>query len=55
MERNGLTIVGETKSQGRYAFEARTADKMHVLYLDVLKQPAHAKIGILDHYSWPRP
>jgi hypothetical protein len=55
MERNGLTILSETKSQGRYAFEARTADTRHVLYLDVLKQTANTKIGILDHYSWPRP
>ena len=56
MERNGLTIVRESKSEDwRYALEARTADRMHVLYVDLLKRPRDTHIGIMDHYSWPRP
>jgi hypothetical protein len=38
LERNGLAIVSESQSQDwRYAFEARSADRMHQVYLDVLK------------------
>ena len=56
MERNGLTIVRESKSQEtRYALEARTADRMHVVYVDISSRPRETHIGIMNHYSWPRP
>jgi hypothetical protein len=55
-EQHGLTIASETKSETRfYALEARTTDRMHVVYLDVHAQPNGTKIVMMDHYSWPRP
>ena len=39
MDRNGLTIVSESQSHDwRYAFEARSDDRMHQVYLDVLRR-----------------
>ena len=53
MERNGLTIVSESQSQDwRYAFEA--ADRMHQLYLDVLKRAKDTHVSLMDHYTLPR-
>jgi len=54
-EQNGLTIASETKSDFHYALEARTTDRMHVVYLDVHDQSNGTKIVLMDHYSWPRP
>ena len=56
MEQNGLSIVSESKTEDRhYAIEARTADRMHVVYVDVHKRPGGAYVLLLDHYSLPRP
>jgi hypothetical protein len=55
-EQSGLTIASVTVTQDRmYALEARTMDRMHVVYLDVHGQPNGTKIVLMDHYSWPRP
>ena len=55
MERNGLTIVSESESQDwRYAFEARSADRMHQVYLNVLKRSKDTHISLMDHYTLPR-
>ena len=55
MERNGLTIVSESQSQDwRYAFEARSADRMHQVYLDVLKRAKDTHVSLMDHYTLPR-
>ena len=55
MERNGLTIVSETEAQNRsYALEARSADRMHQVYLDVLGGPKETRVTLLDHYTLPR-
>ncbi len=56
MERNGLTIVSETQSQDwRYALEARSADRMHQVYLNVLRRSKDTHVSLLDHYTLPRP
>jgi len=55
-ERNGLTIVSETKSQvTSYALEAKSADGMHHVYLDILKRAKDTGIRLMDHYTQPRP
>ena len=55
MERNGLTIVSESQSQDwRYAFEARSADRMHQVYLNVLKRSKDTHVSLMDHYTLPR-
>jgi hypothetical protein len=55
-EQNGLTIASETAAGERYyALEARTTDRMHVVYLEAHGQPNGTKIVMMDHYSWPRP
>ena len=55
MSRNGLTIVSESQSQDRrYAFEARSADRMHQVYLDVLKRSKDTHVSLMDHYTLPR-
>ena len=54
--RNGFTIVSETNSQATsYALEARSADRMHQVYLDILKRAKDTGIRLMDHYSLPRP
>lgn len=55
MERIGLTIVSETESQNRsYALKARSADRMHQVYLNVLGGPKDTRVTLLDHYTLPR-
>lgn len=55
MARNGLTIVSETKSQDwAYGLEARTADRTHQVYLNVLKRAKDTGIQLMDHYTLPR-
>ena len=55
MQRNGLTIVSETQSEDRfYSFEARSADRMHQVYLDVNRAPRDTRITLMDHYTLPR-
>jgi hypothetical protein len=54
MTRNGLTIVSETESSNRYAFEARSADRMHQVYLNVLGRSADTHVSLMDHYTLPR-
>ncbi|HTI65660.1 MAG TPA: hypothetical protein VL524_19185 [Gemmatimonadaceae bacterium] len=55
MERNGLTIVRETKSQDwAYSLEARSADRMHQVYVNVLKRAKTTGIELMDHYTLPR-
>jgi hypothetical protein len=55
MDRNGLTTVSETESQNRsYALEARSADRMHQVYLNVLGGPTDTSVTLLDHYTLPR-
>ena len=55
MARNGLTVVRETRSQDRaYGIEARSADRMHQLYLNVLKRARDTHIELIDHYTIPR-
>jgi hypothetical protein len=54
--RNGFIIVSETKSgTTRYALEARSTDRMHQLYLDVLQRAKDTGINLMDHYTLPRP
>jgi len=54
--RNGFAIVSETKSQATsYALEARSADRMHQVYLDVLKRSKDTGVRMMDHYTLPRP
>jgi hypothetical protein len=56
MEQNGLTIVSETQSQDwRYAFEARSADRMHQVYVNVLRRSRDTHVSLLDHYTLARP
>ena len=55
MARNGLTIVSETKSQDwAYSLEARSADRMHQVYLNLLKRATDTGIKLMDHYTLPR-
>jgi hypothetical protein len=55
MEQNGLTIVRETRSQDwAYSLEARSADRMHQVYLNVLKRAKDTSIRLTDHYTLPR-
>lgn len=55
MERYGLTIVSETTSQDRaYSLEARSADRMHQVFLNVLKRAKDTGITLIDHYTLPR-
>jgi hypothetical protein len=55
MARYGLTIVSETKSQDwAYGLEARTADRTHQVYLNVLKRAKDTGISLMDHYTLPR-
>ena len=54
--RNGFIIVSETKSgTTRYALEARSTDRKHQLYLDVLQRAKNTGINLMDHYTLPRP
>ena len=56
MERNGLAIVSESTSEDRhYALEARTADRTHIVYVNVHKRPGGTYASLLDHWSLPRP
>ena len=56
MLRHGLTIASESQSEGRhYALEARSADRMHVVYLNVHRRPSGVYVSLLDHYTLPRP
>jgi len=56
MEQHGLSIVSESTSEDRhYALEARTADRTHVVYVDVHKRPGGTYASLLDHWSLPRP
>jgi hypothetical protein len=56
MARYGLTIVSETKSQDwAYGLEARSADRAHQVYLNVLKRAKDTGISLMDHYTLPRP
>ena len=56
MEQHGLSIVSESTSEDRhYALEARTADRTHVVYVNVHKRPGGTYASLLDHWSWPRP
>ena len=56
MEQNGLTIVSESRSEDRhYALEARTADRAHVVHVNVPKRPGGTSASLLDHWSLPRP
>ena len=55
MVRNGLTIATETQSQDwGYGFEARSADRMHQVYLNVLRRSKDTHVSLLDHYTLPR-
>jgi hypothetical protein len=55
MERNGLTIARETKSQDwAYSLEARSADRMHQVYVNVVKRAQGTGIELMDHYTLPR-
>ena len=55
MQQNGLTIVRETRSQNRaYSLEARSADRMHQVYVDVLERATDTSIRLTDHYTLPR-
>ncbi|HEU4786470.1 MAG TPA: hypothetical protein VFS57_03655, partial [Gemmatimonadaceae bacterium] len=55
LARNGFTIVSETKSQDwAYGLEARSADRMHQVYLNVLKRSKDTFIRLMDHYTLPR-
>jgi hypothetical protein len=55
MARNGLTIASETQSQDRsFALEARSADRMHQVYLNVLRRSKDTFIRLMDHYTIPR-
>jgi len=48
--RNGFTIVSETKSHAiTYALEARSADRMHQVYLDILKRAKDTGVRLMDH------
>ena len=52
----GLTLVSETNSQDRsYSFEARSADRMHKMDLNVLKRAKETFIRLNDTYTLPRP
>ena len=56
MAKYGLTIVSETKSQDwAYGLEARSADRAHQVYLNVLKRAKDTGITLMDHYTLPRP
>jgi len=51
----GLTLISETKSQDRsYSFEARSADRMHKMDLNVLKRAKDTFIRLNDTYTLPR-
>ena len=51
----GLTLISETKSQDRsYSFEARSADRMHKMDLNVLKRAKETFIRLNDTYTLPR-
>ena len=50
-----LTLVSETKSDFSYAFEARSADRMHKMDLNVLKRAKETFIRLNDTYTLPRP
>jgi hypothetical protein len=51
----GLTLVSETKSQDwSYSFEARSADRMHKMDLNVLKRAKETFIRLNDTYTLPR-
>ena len=48
--------MSETKSEATsYALEARSADRMNQVYLDILKRAKDTGIRLMDHYSLPRP
>ena len=56
MQQHGLTIVSETESGARgYSFEARSADRMHQVYLNVNRSANHTRVTLMDHYTLPRP
>ena len=56
MEQHGLSIVRASTSEDRhYAIEARTADRTHVVYVNVHKRPGGTYVSLLDHWSLPRP
>jgi hypothetical protein len=55
MERNGLTIASESTSDRHYGLEARSADRSHLVYLNVHRRPGGTYVSLLDHYSLPRP
>jgi len=55
LERFGFTIVNETKSEDwGYGLEARSPDRMHQVFLNVLKHAKATGITLMDHYTLPR-
>jgi hypothetical protein len=54
--RNGFTIVSDTRSQDwAFGLEARSADRTHQVYVNVLKRAKDTGIRLTDHYTLPRP
>ena len=52
---DGAERPNETKSQAwSYAFEARSADRMRQVFLDVLRRPKDAHVSLIDRHTLPR-
>ena len=54
--RHGLTIERETQSEDRgYSLQARTADRMHLVDVEVRRRSRATSVRLIDHYTTPRP
>ena len=54
--KNGFSIVSDTRSHDwAFGLEARSADRTHQVYVNVLKRSTHTFIRLMDHYTLPRP
>ena len=54
--KHGFSIVSDTRSQDwAFGLEARSADRTHQVYVNVLKRSNDTFIRLTDHYTIPRP
>jgi hypothetical protein len=51
---HGFTVVHETTSEGRFAVEARSPDRMHQFHVNVLRRSRDTFVRLTDHYTLPR-
>lgn len=53
--KHGFSIVSDTRSQDwAFGLEARSADRTHQVYVNVLKRSTDTFIRLTDHYTLPR-